>query len=419
MDLKRRRILYVEEPAFVGGSVVGLYELVRGLDAGRYEPLVLFHGPNPYRERFLALGVRVIVLNKQPPTTAPSASSQRDIAASLSHYGNWLAAGYRAVKQAFLLVWRDWPLARRLARVIDDEAIDLVHCNNSLNRAAIIAARLAGVPHVCHVRGLRRLSFVDRYLARSVHSFIYMSRAVEQCYRSQGIPASRGQVVYDPITVGILGPTDHSAALRAEFGLTDQDWLISNVGRLVWWKGHDDFLRAMAEVIQTQPEAKALIVGASDSSPRNQAYCQELQQLVTDLGLSGHVIFTGFRADVPRIMAASDVVVHSASEPEPFGRVIAEAMAAGRPVVATAAGGVLDMIEDQVTGLLVPPRNAPLMARAIQQLLQDRGQAQVIGQRARRFVQEHFSLEQHVATVQHIYQTVLTPSEQADLTQRV
>ncbi|KPL25201.1 MAG: hypothetical protein AMJ93_00785 [Anaerolineae bacterium SM23_84] len=408
---KRCRILYIEKPVFVGGGVISLYELVRGLDTSRYEPVVLFHGPNPYRERFRELGVKVTILSEKETAVMPPNSSQRDVAASLSRYGNWLADGYRAAKDVYLLARRDWPLVPRVARLIRDEAIDLVHHNNSLtgSRATVMAARLAGTPQVCQVRMLHPFSFVERYLAHFVNCFIYISRAVEECYRNQGIPSSRGQVVHNPISVEACGQTHHAAELRAEFGLTDQDRLISNVGRLDWWKGHDYFLQAMAEVIQSQPNMKALIVGASDSTSRNQAYCQRLQQLVRDLDLSDHVIFTGFRTDVPRIMAGSDVVVHSASEPEPFGRVIVEAMAAGRPVVATAAGGVLDIIEDQVNGLLVPPKNAALMAKAIQQLLQNQEQARRLGQRAQQYAKEHFSVKRHVTAVQGVYQRILAP----------
>jgi glycosyltransferase involved in cell wall biosynthesis len=409
MNTKRYRILYLEKPAFVGGSVISLYELVRGLDTSRYEPVVAFYGPNPYRDRFGTLGVPVITLSDQPPIAAPATGSQRDIAASLSRYANWMADGYRAAKQIYLLARRDWPMARRLARLIKQNAIDLVHSNNRLNRAAILAARLTSIPHVCHVRMSHELSPVDRYLARYVDSFVYISKAVERCYRSQGVPVGRGQVVYNPINVEAFAQADHRVELRAEFGLTDHDWLISNVGRLDWWKGHDDFLRAMAKVTRSQSNVKALIVGAVDSEPRNQAYFQRLQHLVTDLGLSVHVIFTGFRTDIPRIMAVSDIVVHSASEPEPFGRVVVEAMAAGRPVVATGAGGVLDIIEDQVTGLLVPPRNAALMAKAIQQLLRNREEAEVMGRRAQQQAKRRFSVSQHVTAVQHIYQEVLCP----------
>ena len=248
---------------------------------------------------------------------------------------------------------------------------------------------------------------VDRFLARAVNAFIYMSKAIEQLYCNLGIPPAQGQIIYDPFDLTSSTETNHTAELRAEFGLTPHDRLISNVGRLDWWKGQDYFVRAMAEVVQTHPEAKALIVGEPNATHLSQVFYQNLQQLVTDLNLSRHVIFTGFRADIPRIMAASDMVVHSSSEPEPFGRVIVEAMAVGRPVIATAAGGVLDIIEDRVNGLLVPPKNSNLMAQAIQKLLQNQEQARLIGQRAQCRVRECFSPKQHVTAVENIYQKIL------------
>ena len=408
MSAKRHRILYIERPPFAGGSVIGLYELVRGLDATRYEPVVLFYGPNPYRERFQALGTQVLVLSEEIPVVT-SGGARRNIAASFSRYGNWLANGYRAAKKAYIIARQDWPLARRVAHLIKSEAIDLVHHNNSLpgNRATVMAAWLARVPQICHVRMLHEFASFERYLARSVTTFIYMSRAIERLYHDLGIPPGKGQVIYDAFTAEAFEQTKHTAKLRAEFGLTDQDRLISNVGRLAWWKGQGYFLQAMAEVIQSQPNTKALIVGAPDSTPSSQAYYQRLQQSVSELRLSDHVVFTGFRADVSSIMAASDIVVHSSSEPEPFGRVVVEALLAGRPVVATAAGGVLDIVEDQVTGLLVPPKNAALMAKAIQQLLQNREQARIIGQRAQQRAKERFSVKQHVTAVQRIYHEIL------------
>jgi len=409
MDPKRHRILYIEAPAAVGGSVIGLYELVRGLDTSRYQPVVLFHRPNPYCEQFRVLDVPVIVLDERPPAS-PVAGSRRDIAASLSRYGNWLAKSYRAAKQAYLIARRDWPLARRVAHIIENEAIALVHHNNSLsgNRATVMAARLAGVPQICHVRMLRPFSPFERYLARSVDAFIYMSKAIEQLYRELGIPAHKGQVIYDPFDIRVFERVNQVAELRTELGLADQDRLISNVGRLDWWKGQDYFVQAMAQVVQSHPNAKALIVGAPDPTLSSQTHYQRVQQLVTDLGLSDAVIFAGFRADIPRILAASDIVVHSSSEPEPFGRVIVEAMAAGRPTIATSAGGVLDIIEDQVTGLLVPPKDATALAQAIQKLLGNEEHARIIGQRARQRARERFSVEQHVTAVQRIYQQILS-----------
>ena len=103
----------------------------------------------------------------------------------------------------------------------------------------------------------------------------------------------------------------------------------------------------------------------------------------------------------------SDLIVHSASEPEPFGRVVVEAMLAARPVVATAAGGVLDIVEDRVTGLTVPPKDAPAMAGAIQYLLQNPATARTMGQRAQEAARTRFSVEQHVAGVHNLYTKVL------------
>jgi len=320
MTPKRHRILYIERPPFIGGSVIGLYELVRNLDTDCYEPIILFYGPNPYRERFQALGVRTITLSEEIPTAPPN-GSQRDIAASLGQYSHWLATGYQAAKKAYIIARRDWPLAWRVARLIEREAIDLVHHNNSLpgNRATVMAARLARVPQICHVRMLHQFSSFERRLAHSVNTFIYMSRAIEKLYHNLGIPPVQGQVVYDAFTAEASEHTRHTTKLRAEFGLTAQDKLISNVGRIDYWKGQDYFLRAMVEVIRSQPNVKALLVGAPDSTPSSQAYYQSLQQLVSDLQLSHHVIFTGFRSDVPAIMAASDWLAGPSWPPLPAG----------------------------------------------------------------------------------------------------
>jgi glycosyltransferase involved in cell wall biosynthesis len=161
-------------------------------------------------------------------------------------------------------------------------------------------------------------------------------------------------------------------------------------------------------MVHSVPQIKALIVGEVEPGLRQQKYYKRLQHLVKTLGLSNNVIFTGFRADTPQLMAASDIIVHSASEPEPFGRVVVEAMAACRPVIATAAGGVLEIIEDQVNGFLVPPQNSLAMAKAILHLLNNPQQASTIALRAQQHVRERFSTQQHIMAVQRMYQHVLT-----------
>jgi glycosyltransferase involved in cell wall biosynthesis len=138
--------------------------------------------------------------------------------------------------------------------------------------------------------------------------------------------------------------------------------------------------------------------------------------MVTNLGLSHRVIFTGFRRDIPQIMKVSNVIVHSASKPEPLGRVVAEAMMAGRPVIATNAGGVVDSVINDFNGKLVPLKDASAMAEAICDLLADQVLAQRLGQQAQQFVKKRFSVKKHVEAIQNIYSNIL--NEKASFTSK-
>ena len=159
---KPKRILYIEKPSDIGGSITGLYETIRSLDKKRYEPIMLFHGPNPYREKFQALDVKVIVLSETKPP--PAVASVRDIAASLSQYGTWLGTAYRTAKQSYIIARKDRPVARKIADLIKAEDIDLVHHNNHLagNRVTVLAGKMAGVRQISHVRMLTEFGIPER-----------------------------------------------------------------------------------------------------------------------------------------------------------------------------------------------------------------------------------------------------------------
>lgn len=397
------RILYVQQPDG-GGSATGLYDLVRTLDRARYEPVVLFYQDNDYREAFSELGAEILVLGGTP-TARPLPETVRSAVSALRRQRG-------AARQFSRLIRRDWPLARRIAGIIRTQDVDLVHNNDNPrgDRASMIAARLAGVPQVSHVRFLPRYyPPIDRWLARLVDYFIYMSVAIEEHYRSATkVPAERGKVVYDPFDFAAFGEHEEAGRLvRAELGLHSEHLVISNIGRLAPWKGQDVFLHAMRKVVSRFPRARALVVGAPAPKPAAEEYAARLRRLASELGLVDHVIFTGFRRDVPEIMSASDMIVHSASQPEPFGRVVVEAMAAARPVVATAAGGVLEIIEDGVTGRLVAPTDAGGMADSIIGLLSDLDTATRMGRQARQEAQRRFAPEHFAAELHQIYDRIL------------
>jgi glycosyltransferase involved in cell wall biosynthesis len=192
---------------------------------------------------------------------------------------------------------------------------------------------------------------------------------------------------------------------REEFGVSADQPCFGIFGTLLEWKGHHVFLEAARRVMDEVPNARAFVIG--EAPERGRAYREELDRLVDRLGIGDRVTFAGFREDVPELMQLLRVVVHASVTPEPFGRVIAEAMAMAKPVVATSAGGPLEIVEDGATGYLVGADEPEGMARAIIRLLTDTPRADRFGRRGHETVVARFSAEAHARMVEQVYAEVL------------
>jgi glycosyltransferase involved in cell wall biosynthesis len=291
--------------------------------------------------------------------------------------------------------------------LIRQKGIDLVHTNIRVghDREAIVAARLQGVPCVSHIRDFEQLNWWDRQLAGLVSAFIYISEAVQKCHLQAGVPRSKGHVVYNAVDISALGSPLDVTLTRKSLGLASHDLVVGIVGRLERWKGHGVFLRAMARVKEAIPRARGVIVG--DPVPYDLEYRQSLLSLTDTLGLSECVRFVPFRRDLPAVMAALDLLVLASTSPEPFGRVLIEAMAAGKPVVATGAGAVGEIVEDGNEGILVPPGDSQALADAVVDILTHPQRAVKMGQSGLDTVRRRFDMQQHASAVQSIYQDLL------------
>lgn len=298
------------------------------------------------------------------------------------------------------------PLVFRLYRLIRMVRPDLVHTHASL--AGRLAARLSGVRALVYtkhglasseeafvqVRGRRRLAnaLASRLLSDRI---IAISRAVERELAAQGADPRRITVVYNGVDLD--GPATGVSVRPA--GIPEGDPLVGMVGRLSPEKGYRYFLEAAALVRPRKPGARFVIVGGGPERG-------EIADKVRELGLDGVLLMTGFRADVGEIMGALDVLV-LASTAEGLGLVILEAMAAGKPVVATRVGGIPEAVEDGVTGLLVPPGDPGAMAGAILALAADRARAAEMGRAGRKRVEEKFSGRAMAEETARIYREVL------------
>jgi glycosyltransferase involved in cell wall biosynthesis len=179
---------------------------------------------------------------------------------------------------------------------------------------------------------------------------------------------------------------------RAELGVGDEEVLLGSFGRLQRWKGQDVFVAAAVEVARLRPATKFVVVGGSVFGLEPEFF-EELKTRAKTGGIADRVRFTGFRSDVPRLMAACDVVCHTTRVPEPFGLVIVEAMAQGRPVIATRGGGPSEIIESDADGLLVNPDDPQALVGAMIALIDDPARRRSMGRSAQALARARFSID--------------------------
>jgi sugar transferase (PEP-CTERM/EpsH1 system associated) len=270
---------------------------------------------------------------------------------------------------------RNWRVIGRLAALFRSERVDVVHSHNwSTFLYAVAAARFAGVPIVIHgehgkddtlPHGRRLLG--SRLLANAVDCVCAVSRDLaEEVARDWKVPPNRVRWIPNGVDLDAFGGEDRSPALRGGLGLSADDLVVMNTGGFRAVKDHTTLLRAFAIVRRAEPRARLLLVGqGSPESPRG-----GLDDEAAALGVGDAVRFAGVRTDIPDLLRTIDVYVNS-SRYEGMSNTLIEAMAAGRPVVATAVGGTPYLLDDGVAGYLVPPADPDAMARRLLDLLRD------------------------------------------------
>jgi len=297
----------------------------------------------------------------------------------------------------------------RLARYVRKHGIRIVHSFGFYaNVFAIPAARLGGARVVVasirdtgdHLSWLQRT--LQKLVCRAADHVLVNADAVKTRLVEQGYRADRISVIHNGIDISRFREPGAGKDVRREFGLPQGAPVVVVVSRLNRLKGIEYFLDAAALLAQRFGETRFVIVGDSIA----QAYRDELQARAESLGLGGRVLFTGFRSDVADWLSGASVSVLP-SLSEGLSNVVLEAMAAGVPVVATAVGGTPEMVENGVTGLLVPPRDAPALAEAIGALLADPERGSAIGRSGRRWVIERYSLEAMVRNTEQLYERLL------------
>jgi sugar transferase (PEP-CTERM/EpsH1 system associated) len=359
-------IAHVVHSLGVGGLENGVVNLVNGSPAALRHAIVCMTGDRGFQAR-LRSGVEVVTVGKRP--------------------GHDVGAFARLVR------WL------RRARP------EIVHSRNWGTIDAVLAARLARIPVVLHGEHGREISDPDgrnarrnrvrRLLAPIVTRFVTVSDDLRRwLVREVGVPARKVVTICNGVDTSRFSPGDRTAA-RAALGLAIDRTLVGTVGRLDPVKDQAGLVRAFAGVRARNRAAALVIVG--DGPCRG-----ELAGLITALGLSEQALLLGECHDVPRVLAALDLFVLP-SIAEGISNTVLEAMATGLPVVATRVGGNPELVEDGVTGTLVPRQDPEALASAITRYLDDDGWRRAHGEAARRRAVERFSLDRMCAGYTRLY----------------
>jgi len=300
--------------------------------------------------------------------------------------------------------------AIELARVIRDNRIEIVHAHLARDYTlAAFAVRKQGGARLVFTRHLLLpLNKFHRITFRSADCVIAVSESVARRLKEQKIfPHDKIRVVLNGIETEQFNSqarSSSSAGYFSNLSLSGAAHLVGITGELREHKGQEDFVRAAAVVRKRFPDAHFLIAGEDRSEKRE--FRARLDDLISMLKLEGHVHFVGWLESVAEFLFALDVFV-SASRTEPFGLAIVEAMASGLGVVATKSEGAREIIEDDVSGKLVPIGDAEKMAEAICGLLSDEHERKHLGENARLAARKRFDIKRMVDETEAIYDELI------------
>ncbi|MHB8571669.1 MAG: glycosyltransferase [Candidatus Dormibacteria bacterium] len=329
-DAALTRLLLIQPFGERGGAETVLLNTLRHLDRGRFRPRVVMLADGPLRREVeeLAGPVPVVAVGR------------------VREPARYLGAMARLV---------------RLVRALGPDLV-ASWCTSGQAYGGV-AARLTGVPAAWMEHGEATATALARFTATTsrVDTFVANSKRVDRAWRRDH-PRLRhrpGRVVYPGIDLDSF-----QAPGRAGLELPAGRLAVGIVGRLQRWKGQDLFLEALALARREHPELHGLVVG-SEMFGRDPGFGQELEERAARPDLAGHVTFTGFVPDVPPLLRSLDLVVHASRDPEPFGQVVFEALAAGVPVIAADAGGPAELLHDGEEALLVPAQVQPLAAAMV------------------------------------------------------
>lgn len=364
------KILFLDQSGKPGGAELCLIDIAKPY---RQDCLVGLFADGSFRDLLVQNQIPVQILTNQEIQVRKESS---------------FAKGLGSLKQLL-------PLISKVAKIAID--YDVIYANTQ--KALVVGAlasfltRRSLVYHLHDILSPEHFSKTNRRIAvtlanRFASLVIANSIASKTAFIEAGGRADITEIVYNGFDSKLYQSNESDVKqLRQELGLEDK-FIIGHFSRLSPWKGQHILIDALA---QSSPEVTAILVG--DALFGEQDYVQQLHKQVTSLGLENRVKFLGFRDDIPQLMSACDLVAHTSTAPEPFGRVIVEAMLCGKPVVAAKAGGAMEIVEPGVDGFLATPNQPQELAEVINTCVREVEKTAILANNGRKSAIARFDIE--------------------------
>jgi glycosyltransferase involved in cell wall biosynthesis len=393
---KKIKILYFTHSSELSGGERSLLGILENLDKSTYEPILVTPVDGPLPQAVRLLGVKWVELDVSKELLKRRRSDIRPY--SKAFFSDAITTTVSAGK---------------LKRIIREEGIDLIHSNSmKAHFISALAAHRSDTPLVCHVRDILSdryaRSITDLFLGTFADRIIAVSDAVAKQFN---LAKPRVRVIYNGIDVdklaGEVAMKDPHAAFRS-LCLPSSTRIVANIGQLSSWKGQYIFVRAAKKILKRVPDTYFLVVGGALFG--GNGYVEFLKKLANDLGIRERIHFVGQTEGITEVLMVADVLLHTPVKPEPFGRVIVEAMASGVPVVASRCGGIPEIIKHGENGLLVEPKNVSEAADAVCELLLNKGKADNIVKAAKRRAAD-FNVRSTVNQIEGLYEEMALREE--------
>jgi L-malate glycosyltransferase len=384
--------LLIFEPYPMGegsGNLRTLWYILKLLDRSRFDPIVVSPQESGFLSRFANWGIEVLV--QTPPATVHRFG------------GKVLADRFLARVRSAVDVFR---YNLRLARFMRERGIAVVYCNGI--RAVLlvgIGARLAGARVMWYVKGALENPLLDRigfFIANRIIYFCEANREDKYRWLVRVLRRKTGivRIGLDAAAIDQARDADKTA-LRTELDIRSDRFNAVVLGQVYPVKGQRFLLEGLRDIVREHPNFMLYVVG-DHVIDEYRSYREELDRIIARESLEAHVRFTGWRTDALHVLAAMDMIIHP-SLAEGFGRAVLEGMALGVPVVASAVGGLRELIRDGENGYLVPPGNTPALVDRVVRLAGDDSLRMEFAREGRREVLAHYRVEDKIRQLESIW----------------